>query len=332
MEYRKLGTSDLKVSAIGFGAWGIAGGAMWGDQDERDSIAALHAALDGGITFFDTAEGYGAGYSEEVVGRAFRDRRDKLLIATKVSPSNLAPSDLRASCESSLARLQTDHVDLYQIHWPKPPGNADEIVETLTRLRNEGKFRYAGVSNFGPVDLARYPDGLFVSNQVAYSLAFRAIEYELVGASAKRGMSIIAYSALLHGILSGRYASADEVQEGRARTRHFSSERESVRHGEAGHEDALFALIAEAEKIAEEAGLTLREAALLWVLSREGVATVLAGSRTAEQAASNAALGAKSLPAEAASRLTAASEALKTAMGPNPDMWQTQSRIGYTLA
>ncbi len=332
MEYRKLGTSDLEVSTIGFGCWGISGGTMWGDQDEKESIASIHAGLDAGITFYDTAEGYGAGYSEEIVGKALGARRNEVVLASKVSPQNLAPSDLRSSCEASLSRLGTDVLDLYQIHWPTPPGNPDEVVETLLALRSEGKIRYVGVSNFGPADLANYPNDLFVSNQIAYSLAFRAVENSLIGASVERGMSIIAYSALLHGILTGRFESADEVPAGRARTRHFSSERELVRHGEAGHEEALFALIREAKAISADAGLTLREAAVLWVIAQKGVATVLAGSRTADQATSNAAVGERKLDSEVASALTQVSESLKDAMGPNPDMWQTESRVGFTSA
>jgi aryl-alcohol dehydrogenase-like predicted oxidoreductase len=327
MEYRKLGTGDLQVSAIGFGCWGISGGSMWGEQDEADSINALNAAVDSGINFFDTAEGYGDGYSEELVGRALAGRRDSIILATKVSPQNLAPSALRESCEASLRRLQTDHVDLYQIHWPNPPGDADEIVKTFEKLRKEGKIRYLGVSNFGPKDLERYPDDLFVSNQLSYSIAFRAIEYSLLDASVSRGMSIIAYSTLLHGILTGQFKNADEVPVGRARTRHFSSERDGTRHGEPGQERSLFALIDEMREVADEAGMSVREVAMLWVLSRKGVATILAGSRTPAQAETNAAVADRSLSRAHLERLERASAPLKTALGPNPDMWQTDSRV-----
>lgn len=327
MEYRQLGTSDLNVSAVGFGAWGIAGGAMWGDQDEKDSFAALNAAIDAGITFIDTAEGYGDGYSEEVIGRAIGGRRDDFILATKVSPTNLEPDALRASCEASLRRLRTDHVDLYQIHWPTPPGDPDRVTATLEKLRSEGKVRYVGVSNFGPADLERYPADLFVSNQLAYSVAFRAIEEALVGATIERHMSIVTYSSLLHGVLTGKYRSADEVPEGRARTRHFSSSRPQARHGEAGHESTLFTLIDEMRTVAEEAGTGVREVAMRWVLAQPGVATILAGSRNAVQAQSNAAVADASLDRALLERLTAASEPLKAAMGPNPDMWQTESRV-----
>ena len=327
METRRLGSSDLRVSVVGFGCWGIAGGAMWGDQDERQSVDSLLAAVDSGITFFDTAEGYGDGYSEEIVGKALAARRADVVIATKVSPSNLTPDALRRSCEGSLRRLRTDSIDLYQIHWPSPPGNPDDVVETMEALRSEGKIRYVGVSNFGPSDLSRYPDGLFVSNQIAYSLAFRATEYSINSESIRRGMGLITYSSLLHGVLTGRFAGADDVPAGRARTRHFSATREQVRHDEPGHENELFRLIDRLRAIAAEHDLEPRIAAILWVMAQRGVATVLAGSRTVEQAVDNASIPTYTLPPAAIDALTAASDTLKRDMGPNPDMWQTESRV-----
>ena len=118
MQLRQLGNSALKVSPIAVGFWGIVGGDYWGAQEETDTINTVHAALDAGINFIDTAEGYGNGYSEEMLGRALKGRRNEAIIATKVSKNNLAPSDLRAACERSLSRLQTDTIDLYQVHWP----------------------------------------------------------------------------------------------------------------------------------------------------------------------------------------------------------------------
>lgn len=329
MQYRRLGNSSLEVSAIGFGCWGIAGGPMWGQQDESDSIHALQTALDHGVTFFDTAEAYGAGYSEEVVGKALRGRRRDAIIATKVLPTNLDAQGLRNACEISLRRLSSDYIDLYQIHWPNPDSDPDAVVTTLAALRDEGKIRQVGVCNFGPPDLARYPDGLFVSNQFAYSLLFRAPEYALVPATVKRSMSIISYSSLLHGILGGTFRTADDVPPARARTRHFSGRREEARHGEAGHEKRTFETLASIRDFADELGIPERELAVKWVMAREGVASVLVGSRTSVQASQNAALGDASLDAAVVARLDELTAQLKDEMGPNPDMWQADSRISY---
>ena len=302
---------------------------MWGPQDESESIRALQTALECGVNFFDTAEAYGAGYSEEVVGKALKGRRADALIATKVLPTNLDAQALRHACEISLRRLDTDYVDLYQIHWPTEAPDTDEVVDTLQALCTEGKIRHVGVSNFGPLDLERYPDDLFVSNQVGYNLLFRAAEYSLIPATLKRGMSLISYSSLLHGILSGKVEDADDVPPDRARTRHFSKDRELVRHGEPGHEEATFATLARIRDLAKETGLSVRELAVKWVMARDGVACVLVGSRTHDQAADSASLGDNPLPPDIVSRLDEITDPLKDEMGPNPDMWQAESRISY---
>ena len=127
---------------------------MWGDQDDDESIATVHAALDAGINFFDTAEGYEAGHSERVLGRALVGRRQEAVIATKVSPSHLAPDDVIAACEQSLLNLQTDYIDLYQIHWPNWDVPLSDSVGALQQLRDEGKIRAIGVSNFAVRDLS----------------------------------------------------------------------------------------------------------------------------------------------------------------------------------
>lgn len=330
MQYRKVGNSDLSVSVIGFGCWGIAGGEMWGPQNESDSVAALQAAADSGITFFDTAEAYGDGYSEEITGRALASRRSSVVIATKVGPTHLEAKDLTTACEQSLSRLGTDRIDLYQIHWPEPEANFDEVAATLVRLREAGKIRYVGVSNFDESDLAPYPDDLFVSNQMSYSLAFRAIEFSVIPCCKARGLSIIPYSVLLHGVLAGRFESADDVPVSRARTRHFGSTREQTRHGEQGHEELLFSTVAKIHSIAGDAGLPMRTLAILWIASQPSVATIPVGSRTEAQALSNAAVGDLSLDNETMARLSDATESLKQEMGPSPDMWASPGRIGRT--
>ena len=155
MKYRKLGDTDIEVSTVALCCWGFAGGSMWGDTAEKDSIDTIHAAMDAGITLLDSAEVYGDGLSEQIVGKALKGRRDRAIVATKVSPTHFDPVELRKACERSLSYLGTDYVDLYQLHWPTRESGVthDVQVQELEKLKQEGKIRQWGVCNFGPFDL-----------------------------------------------------------------------------------------------------------------------------------------------------------------------------------
>jgi len=329
MQYRKLGTTDIEVSAVAFGCWAIVGGFNWGDQDERDSLAALRAAHEAGITLFDTAEGYGDGYSEQLLGKALGAVRDEIVIASKVSPSHYAPDALRAACERSLRNLGTDRIDLYQLHWPNWEIPFAETLGLLEELKAAGKIRACGVSNFGPRDLA---DALatgrpIASNQLAYSLLFRAIEFEILPLCVREGLSVLCYSPMLQGLLTGKFARADEVPVDRARTRHFASSRRDARHTEPGAEAETFAAIAAIREIAEGLGEPMADVALAWLLAQEGVGAVLAGGRNAAQARANARAGDLVLPRDVLKRLAAVTDPLKARLGSNADMWQTDPRM-----
>jgi len=187
-------------------------------------------------------------------------RRDRAVIATKVSPDHLAPEDLRASCEASLRRLRTDVIDLYQIHWPSRQVPLADTVGALQRLQEEGKIRAFGVSNFGVGDLGDLLAlGPCTSNQLPYSLLWRAIEYGIQTVCVEHGISILTYSPMEQGLLTGKFGSADEVPDGRARTRFFSGDRPLARHGEAGHEQETFAAIHRIRAIADGAGLPMAD-------------------------------------------------------------------------
>ena len=204
METTTLGTSDIVVSRVALGCWPFAGGDVWGEQNDDDSIATAHAALDAGINFFDTAEGYGAGRSEQVLGRALVDRRDKAVIATKVSPNHLAPDDLIEACERSLRYLQTDYIDLYQIHWPNHDLPLSDAVEALQKLKQQGKIRAIGVSNFGVQDLSEMIAlSECVTNQMPYNLLWRGIEEAVLPLCLENGVGILTYSTLAQGLLTG---------------------------------------------------------------------------------------------------------------------------------
>ena len=329
MHTRKLGRSELEVPVIAMGCWAIAGDAFWGDQDEKEAIEAIHAAFDVGVNFYDSAEGYGAGESERLLGRALAGRRDQCIIATKAGGGqHHSPEGLREACEQSLRNLQTDYIDLYQLHWPNHNIPFAETWAAMEDLIREGKVRVAGVSNFGPLDMeelleAGHPD----VNQLAYNLLFRAIEFEIAPMCEENEIGVLCYSPMAQGMLTGKFASADDVPDGRARTRHFSSERENVRHGEAGAEAETFAAIAEIKSVADELGAPMHHVALAWLLRQPAVACVLAGMRSREQALDNAKAAELDLPDEVVERLSAVTDDLKAKLGANADMWQGDSRI-----
>ena len=322
MQLRQLGNSSLMVSPIAVGFWGIVGGDYWGAQDERDTIDAVHAALDAGINFFDTAEGYGDGYSEDMLGRALGSRRDQAIIATKVSQTNLAPADIRAACERSLKRLNTDVIDLYQVHWPNRNIPFEDSMATLLELQAAGKIRVIGVSNFGKLDMPdmlRY--GRYDANQLPYSLLWRTLEFDIQPQCVANNIGILPYSPLNQALLVDRYRSADEMPYHRTRTRHFRPDRRDSRHGTPGYEDETFAALDGIREVCADIGEQMVHVALAWLLHKPAVASVLAGARNPEQVESNAYAGSLALSDETMARLDAATDELKTKLGPDPDMW-----------
>ena len=178
-------------------------------------MATIEAALDAGIDLFDTAEGYGDGYSEELLGRVLYGRRQRVAIASKVSAHNLAPSDLEEACLASLRRLRTDYLDLYQIHWPNREVPLTDTVGALEELKRKGMVRAVGVSNFGKGDLSDYLElGRPEVNQLPYNLLWRVIETEILPICQAHEIAVLPYSPLMQGLLTGKFASADEVTEG----------------------------------------------------------------------------------------------------------------------
>jgi aryl-alcohol dehydrogenase-like predicted oxidoreductase len=304
MEYRQLGRSDIKLSSLAFGAWAI-GGWMWGGADRRDAIDAIERALDTGMTTIDTAAVYGQGHSESVVGEALQGRREEVQILTKFglrwdtdqglhyfdSTDNLGrPIAIhryagRASvieeCEKSLRRLRTDYIDLYQHHRPDPTTPIGETMEALRTLLDQGKIRSAGVSNYNVEEMKQALDVLpIVSNQVPYSMLEREIEDELVPFCVEHGISILAYSPLQRGILTGKiepghcFAPTDH----RAQQYYFRRE----------NHERVMALLREIQPIADARGITLSQLVLNWTLHRPGITHVLVGARDPQQVEENA--------------------------------------------
>ncbi len=327
MQYRRLGRTDLNVSAIALGCWAFGGGTYWGDRDEQLSAETIRAAFDAGINFFDTAEGYGNGHSELVLGRALGIRRRQAIIATKVGPDHLGREDLIRACEGSLRRLGTDYVDLYQIHWPSRTVPLDETMGAMQTLLDQGKVRAVGVSNFGVQDLRQALRwGRVECNQLPYSLLWRAIEYEIGSACFAGEVGILCYSPLAQGLLTGRWRSADEVPTGRAVTRLYSGKREGVRHGQEGAEAEVFQALAEINAIADELAVPMANLAVAWLLHQPCVTSVLAGAGNPDQLRINAQAADLALDDSVVQRLNAATESVKAKIGNNPDMWQAESR------
>ena len=302
---------------------------MWGERDEKQSVQTVHAAIDAGINFFDTAEKYGDGLSEEILGKALSGKRRRAVVATKVAQTNLSRVKLMKACECSLIRLRTDYIDLYQIHWPSSEGvSLAETCAALNTLRDQGKIRFCSVCNFGVNDLTELSNyGSFETNQIPYSLLWRAIEYGTIQKTRELGYGIIVYSTLMHGLLSGKYGSADEVPEERIVSRHFHKGRPGIKHGQNGFEALTFRTIAQIRSIGRAAGLSLPELALAWVLHQEGVTSVLAGVTHPDQASQNARIAEIRISSDILANLSSVTDELKQALGPDADIWQYPGRI-----
>jgi aryl-alcohol dehydrogenase-like predicted oxidoreductase len=328
MEYIQLGNTNLSTSKVALGCWGFAGGAMWGSQDEAASLATVDAALESGINFFENAQGYGNGYAEEVLGKALKGRRDRAVIATKIRPTDTSIKGIENACEQSLKRLQTDYIDLLQPHWPNRHLPAEDIFRAYTNLLEAGKIRAFGVSNYGVSDLTEILQyGEVVSNQLPYSLLFRAIEYEVLPLCVQEKVGVLCYSTLLHGLLADKFASPVDIPDGRARTRHFSKDRSGTRHGEDGCESEMFAAIERIRQIAAEINQPMSLIAVAWVLHQPSVVAAIVGARQPEQIQQMAAAADLKLAPETLQKLNDATEPVKQILGPNPDMWASQSRF-----
>lgn len=326
--YRRLGQTDITVSGIAMGCWAIVGDATWGKQVEEDAIDALRAALECGITHFDTAEGYGGGYSEELIAKALGNVRDQIIIGSKVSPNHADTWDeLREACERSLNYLQTDVIDIYHLHWPNRKRPIADIIGDFQRLKKQGKIRAFAVSNFGKGDLTELLDnGRCEVNQLPYNLLWRVIEKEIAPICTDNNIGITCYSPIAQGLLTGKFTTPDDVPEGRARTRHFACTRPQARHTEPGQEAETFAVIDAIRETAADLGASMAELSLAWLLYQPGVASVLVGARNAEQARQNAKAMSLDLTPDVLASLNQATCTLKNAFGLNPDMWQSESR------
>jgi len=289
MQTRKLGRTDLELTTVGLGTWAMGGPWQfgWGPQDDDEAIGAILAALEAGINWIDTAPGYGLGHSEELIAQALEQVSDGPLIATKCGIlwnekkeklTCLKRQSVRNECHASLQRLGVETIDLYQIHWPDPDEDLEEAWEEMTRLKEEGKVRYIGVSNFSVEQIKRaqkiHP---VASLQPPYSMIHREVEGELLDFCAANDIGVVAYSPMQRGLLTGKFSAERfaslPADDHRTRNRDF----QELQLG------ATLELVEELKKIAERNGRTCAQLAISWVLRRPEVTAAIAGARRPEQ-------------------------------------------------
>jgi aryl-alcohol dehydrogenase-like predicted oxidoreductase len=290
MQRRRLGNSDMELTPIGVGAWAMGGSGWafaWGAQDDNESISAIHAALDAGVNWIDTAAVYGLGHSEEVVAGALEGRANRPYVFTKCERTwnekgeiqkVLRRDSIRKECESSLRRLKVDTIDLYQIHWPEPDEDVEEGWETLARLKDEGKVRWIGVSNFNVAQMERCMKiAPITSLQPPYSAISPEIEDAALPYCEKQGIGVIAYSPMKSGLLTGKMT--------KERVAAFPQD-DFRKRAVAFQEPSLSRNLELAEvmkQIGTRHGRSAGEVAIAWVLRHPAVTAAIVGMRSAEQ-------------------------------------------------
>ena len=287
---RTLGNSDLQLTPIGFGAWAIGGGNWefaWGPQDDKESIDAIHRALDLGINWIDTAAIYGLGHSEEVVGRALKSTSHKPSVFTKCSMRwhpdrsiyrSLKAGSLAEELDGSLRRLGVEAIDLYQIHWPDPEEEIEEGWDTLQRFREQGKVRWIGVSNFSVEQMQRVQKIAPITTlQPPYSMLRRAVEEEILPFARDNGIGVINYSPMVSGLLTGTMTAeriaAFPADDWRRKAAEFKEPRLSRN----------LRLVEVLRKIGTENGVSAGVVAVAWTLRHPAVTAAIVGGRSGQQ-------------------------------------------------
>jgi aryl-alcohol dehydrogenase-like predicted oxidoreductase len=288
VEYRHLGNSDLEVSVVGIGCWAM-GGTAWGPVDDAECIGAIHRALDLGINFVDTAAEYGLGHSEEVVGQAVAGRRDEVVLATKGGLNWTESGDvfrdssrehIVKGTEASLRRLNTDVIDLLQIHWPDENVPFEETMAAMLELQQQGKIRAIGLSNFTVEQMQRcLAAGPVESLQPPYSMLRRDIERDILPFCRQHNIGVVVYGPLARGLLTGKYSREPTFTDN------------DVRHSDGNFRGERFqrnlAMLERLKAIAYPRGKTLAQLAIRWCLSHPAVTVAIVGAKRAAQVEEN---------------------------------------------
>ncbi len=282
MKYVKLGNSDITVSTITFGTWAIGAGKEWGKSlDDSEYVKTLHAAYDQGITFFDTANGYGNGRSEEVLGNTFKSNREKIIISTKSGSPTLVKDNAEKTVDDCLRRLQTDYIDVFLIHWPNLTVDVRENMEQLNKLKEKGKIRSIGVSNFTIKHMKKaITAGQIDVFQPCYSLYWRQIENGLLDYCKDNNIGVMTYSSIASGLLTGKF------------TKDWVFDETDMRNNKIAlfKKDVFEKAIITNEKLqyyADKYKKTLAQIAINWVINKEGITTAIVGAKRAVQVIDN---------------------------------------------
>lgn len=297
METKKIGQIDFSPSIMGLGCWAF-GGAHWGGQDDKDSLEAIAAALDAGITHYDTARAYGGGASERVIGPPLKPHREKVFIASK--QVGVKPDKMIAAVEESLKCLQMDYIDLYYIHWPGG-GDVRPSMEGLMKAKEQGKIRGIGVSNFSVEHMTQALEiGPIDAHQLGYNLLWRVAEKKIIPFCIEKDITIVSYSSIAMGILTGKFSKTPEFKEGDVRpsTVYFQDEVWPY----------MYDAVEEMKKVAEAAGCPLAHIAIQWVKAQKGISSILVGARNGSQLEKNVAALDEPVSEDILQQLTAISD------------------------
>jgi aryl-alcohol dehydrogenase-like predicted oxidoreductase len=291
MQFSDLGKSGLRVSRVALGTWAMSNDPeWWGPADDNESIAAIHAALDAGVNLIDTAAAYGRGHAETLVGKALLGQRQRAVISSKCGlpwdasrpgapiKRNLSAKSIFAECEGSLRRLRTDTIDIYFCHWPDPETPLSETVQAMEKLREQGKIRAVGMSNYGCEDLTEARQhGTVDAVQPPFNMFNRRAAEDLLPYCQEFGIAVTVYSPLCKGLLSGRFGASSKFTDLRASDPEFIGQRFQRN----------LAVVEQLRPIAANRGVSLAQLVLNWTLRQSGVSVVLAGAKRPSQVTEN---------------------------------------------
>jgi len=317
MEKRRLGTSSIEISPIIMGTW-QAGKTMWTGIEDDQIIDALRAAFDAGITTFDTAEVYGAGYSEQMIAKALGDVRSEITLLSKVFPNHFRYDQVIEACHRSLENLKTDHLDLYQLHWPSGTWDTEvvpmqETLHAMADLKHQGKIRSIGVSNFSRAQMEEAEAFTHIDSlQPPYSLFWRFVEEDAMGFCVEHGRTVLAYSPLAQGILTGKFGPDHMFEEGdhRSGNKLFQPE----------HYKRCQNALNELRPIAAAYNATLTQLTLAWLIAQPQTCAI-AGARNAEQIQGSAKAGSLKISAADLAEIDRIGKSVTQHLEPSAFLW-----------